>query len=220
MFTSIVRVTTASTAILYALYLLIQPIRFHPFLTAMILGAVGFGIAFSIHNLLLSHGILTLNQIHLFSAPLLEQPLKAVLLAILLVGFRRIQAGEGAHYGFGIGVGFAILENAVYIISDPSQTLAIAAARSVSVNLMHGIGIAIVSYGLAMYLRGHLKLTPLLLLIGVAVVIHASSNFLTHEMGVYGAASAIGLSITGITLLSLLSKTGLRSVTSASTVPS
>jgi hypothetical protein len=42
---------------------------------------------------------------------------------------------------------------------------------------------------------------------------HAVSNFLTHELGIYGVASAIALSIAGIMLLALLSKTAIRPIT-------
>ena len=215
MFTSIVLVTAASTAILYALYLLIQPNRIHLLLAAIVLGALAFGIALGIHDVLLSTGILTLKQIQLFSAPLLEEILKAALLVMFMMRIKAIQPGEGAFYGFAVGVGFAILESAVYILSDPSQALTVAVARSVSVNLMHGIGIALVGYGMAMFRQNRLSITPTLILAGAAVVMHAVSNFLTNEMGIYGVASAIALSIIGIMLLALLSKTAIPPITNA-----
>jgi RsiW-degrading membrane proteinase PrsW (M82 family) len=220
MFTSIVLVTAASTSILYAFYLLIQPKRGHLLVTALILGAVAFGIAFAIQDVLLTEHILTLKQINLFSAPLLEELLKAALLVVFIMRIKTIQPGEGAFYGFAIGVSFAILESAAYILSDPSQALNVAAARSVSVNLMHGIGIALAGYGMVMCRQGRLSIMPTFVLVGAAVVIHAASNFLTNEVGVYGAASAIGLSIAGIMFLALLSKTAIRPLTNSAPVQS
>ena len=212
MFTSIVLVTAAATSILYAFYLLIQPKRIHLLLTALILGVVAFGIACTVQDLLFAKDMLTLKQINLFSAPLLEELLKAALLALFIMRIRAIQPGEGAFYGFALGVGFAILESAAYIMSDPSQALNVATARSVSVNLMHGIGIALVGYGIVMCRQRRLGAMPTIILVATAVVIHASSNFLTNQMGIYGAASAIGLSLAGIMLLALLSKTVMRPI--------
>jgi RsiW-degrading membrane proteinase PrsW (M82 family) len=212
MFTSIVLVTAAATAILYAFYLLIQPKRIHLLATALILGAIAFGAACVTQDVLFAKDLLTLRQINLFSAPLLEELLKSALLGLFIMRIKAIQPGEGAFYGFAMGVGFAILESAAYIMSDPSQALNLAAARSVSVNLMHSIGVALVGYGIVMCRQQRLGVTPVIILVATAIVIHASSNFMTSEMGIYGAASAIGLSVAGMMLLALLSKTVMRPI--------
>jgi RsiW-degrading membrane proteinase PrsW (M82 family) len=157
---------------------------------------------------LIDNQLLSIKQIYLFGAPLLEELLKATLLLAVVGRMKALQPGEGALYGFSFGVGFAIAESVAYMSSDPTQAMSIAAARSVSVNLMHGIGIALVGYGIAIYVRSRLNLIPTVILLGGAVVLHAANNYLTLEMGMYGTASAIALSVTGISLIALLAKMG------------
>lgn len=193
---------------IYALYLLTQPTRIRPLGYALVAGAAAFGIAFAIHNMLVENHLFSIKQIYLFGAPLVEEVLKAGLLLAVASRIKALQPGEGTLYGFGVGIGFAIAESAAYISSDPTQAMSIAAARSVSVNLMHGIGVALVGYGIAIYVMDRFSAIPTLILVGGAVVFHAANNYLTIEMGMYGTASAIALSITGMMMIALLTKMG------------
>ncbi len=108
--------------------------------------------------------------------------------AILLYLIRRTDFTyfvDGAIYGFTVGIGFAIIENFEYVLSNPSAALTLALMRVLSVNLIHAtacgsIGIAL---GLSRFERsGSLRRIGILLLaILVAVGIHMAFNNLVSD---------------------------------------
>ena len=121
----------------------------------------------------------------MYVAPVVEETLKAVFVVYLLqrnkVGF----VVDAAIHGFGIGTGFAVLENIYYLTVNPDASLWTWIVRGMGTAIMHGGATAIVAmvsktlHNRADGLRLHLLLPGL----GVAVVLHSVYNhFLLHPL--------------------------------------
>jgi RsiW-degrading membrane proteinase PrsW (M82 family) len=106
---------------------------------SLLWGGVSFGLAFMVQNFLVDSKLLNLTSIHLLIAPVLEELLKALPLLVLVSRIR-----HGVVYGFAIGLGFALIESAVYISANPDYALGAALARVISIHLIHGFTTALV----------------------------------------------------------------------------
>jgi len=120
-----------------------------------------------------------------YVAPVVEEALKAAFVVWLL---RRHQVGfvvDAAIHGFGIGTGFAFLENLYYLQANPDATIWTWIGRGLGTAVMHGGATSIVamisktlhhrsgSFGLHLLLPG----------LAVAVVLHSLYNhFLVHPL--------------------------------------
>jgi RsiW-degrading membrane proteinase PrsW (M82 family) len=120
-----------------------------------------------------------------YVAPVVEETLKATFVVYLLgrnkVGF----VVDAAIHGFGIGTGFAFLENLYYLQASPGAPLWTWAIRGFGTAIMHGGATAIVAMVSKTFhnrldaLRLHLLLPGLT----VAVVLHSLYNhFLLHPI--------------------------------------
>jgi RsiW-degrading membrane proteinase PrsW (M82 family) len=120
-----------------------------------------------------------------YVAPVVEETLKAAFVVYLLqrnkVGF----VVDAAIHGFGIGTGFAFLENLYYLRVNPDATFWTWVVRGLGTAIMHGGATAIVAMvsrslaNRAGVFRLHLVLPGL----GVAVVLHSLYNhFLLHPL--------------------------------------
>jgi hypothetical protein len=114
----------------------------------------------------------------MYVAPVVEESLKAAFVVWLLqrnkVGF----VVDAAIHGFGIGTGFAFLENLYYLQANPHATLWTWIVRGFGTAIMHGGATAIVAM-VSKTLHNRLDaLRPHLLLPGfiVAVVLHSLYN--------------------------------------------
>jgi len=113
-----------------------------------------------------------------YVAPVVEEPLKAVFVVYLL---RRSKVGfvvDAAIHGFGIGTGFAFLENLYYVHATPEATLWTWVVRGFGTAIMHGGAtsiVAMISKGLQ---RRSDAFQPHQVLPGlcVAVVLHSLYN--------------------------------------------
>lgn len=113
-----------------------------------------------------------------YVAPIIEETLKAAYIAYLLsrskVGF----VVDAAIYGFGIGAGFAFLENLYYLSVNPGAGLWTWFVRGFGTAVMHGGATAILAM-VARTLHNRVDgFRPALLLpgLGVAVVLHSLYN--------------------------------------------
>jgi RsiW-degrading membrane proteinase PrsW (M82 family) len=87
-------------------------------------------------------------------APLVEEAVKALILIYLATRRDFAYLGDGAVYGFAVGVGFSIVENYLYVTSGVfSNVLFTALGRALSASLLHGSTSAVVGLGLA-YAKG------------------------------------------------------------------
>jgi len=128
---------------------------------------------------------LDVSRYSLYVAPLVEETLKAAFVAYLL---RRNKVGfvvDAAIHGFGIGTGFAVLENIYYLSVIPGATLWTWIARGLGTAVMHGGATAIVAM-VAWTLQNRFNaFRPWFLLpgLGAAAVLHSLYNhFLLHPL--------------------------------------
>jgi RsiW-degrading membrane proteinase PrsW (M82 family) len=120
-----------------------------------------------------------------YVAPVVEETLKATFVVHLL---RRNKVGfvvDAAIHGFGIGTGFAVLENIYYLYATPGATLWTWIVRGLGTAIMHGGATAIVAM-VSRTLQNRadaFRLWFLLPGLGVAVVLHSLYNhFLLHPL--------------------------------------
>ena len=113
-----------------------------------------------------------------YAAPVVEESLKAAFVVYLL---RRNKVGfvvDAAIHGFGVGTGFAFLENLYYVHANPAATLWIWVVRGFGTAIMHGGATSIVAMvSKALHDRSD-AFRPWLVLPGlvVAVVLHSLYN--------------------------------------------
>ena len=81
-------------------------------------GLAAFGFATLINPLLVRQGILTNSQVVRYSAPILEEILKALILFLLIRSPKFTYFVDGAIYGFAAGISFAVVENWQYIMGS------------------------------------------------------------------------------------------------------
>lgn len=113
-----------------------------------------------------------------YVAPFVEETLKAAYVAYLLWRSRVGFVVDAAIYGFGIGTGFAFLENLYYLSAHPDAGPWTWFVRGFGTAVMHGGATAIFAM-IARTLHNRADaLRPLLLLpgLGVAVVLHSLYN--------------------------------------------
>jgi len=128
---------------------------------------------------------LDFTRYSVYVAPIVEEALKAAFVVYLL---KRNKVGfvvDAAIHGFGIGTGFAFLENLYYLQLNPDVTPWTWIVRGLGTAIMHGGATAIVAmvsrtlHNQRDAFRLHLVLPGL----GVAVVLHSLYNqFLLHPL--------------------------------------
>ncbi len=112
-----------------------------------------------------------------YVAPVVEESLKAAFVVWLLqrnkVGF----VVDAAIHGFGIGTGFAFLENLYYLQANPDATFWLWIVRGLGTAIMHGGATSIVAMVAKTLNRSDAFRLPLVLPgLGVAVVLHSLYN--------------------------------------------
>ncbi len=118
------------------------------------------------------------DQYSRYVAPVVEESLKAAFVVYLL---RRNKVGfvvDAAIHGFGIGTGFAFLENLYYVTVNPSATFWTWIVRGLGTAIMHGGATAILAMVTKTLHNRRDAFRPWLLLPGlaVAVVLHSLYN--------------------------------------------
>lgn len=142
------------------------------------------------------------------TAPLIEEVLKALVLVYLMRRPSFHYFVDGAVYGFGVGIGFAVVENIAYLSGTPSLSLAV--IRVLSTSLMHAMASGVVGISLGRLRRTHMIFLPLLG-IGAAAGIHIGYNSIVNNLT--GAALllvAISIGVGGAALIALQITLGLR----------
>ena len=140
----------------------------------MVAGAAAYGV-----NVWLRPALgLDWDQYSRYAAPVVEESLKAAFVVWLL---RRNQVGfvvDAAIHGFGIGTGFAVLENLYYLEANPGAAAWTWVVRGLGTAVMHGGATSIVAMvAKALHNRSD-AFRPWLVLPGlaVAVVLHSLYN--------------------------------------------
>ncbi len=154
------------------------------------------------------HQLLGYALVVSLTAPVIEEILKA---AVLIYYIRRpsfYYFVDGAVYGFGVGIGFAVVENFAYLSSAPS--LALAVTRVLSTSLMHASASAVVGISLGRLRRARMPLLPLIGIAG-AVTVHVVYNNIVNSLtGTALLLVAAGIGLSGAIVLALQIIHGLR----------
>lgn len=119
-----------------------------------------------------------LGQYAMYVAPVVEEGFKAVYVAYLLSASRVGFVVDAAIYGFGIGTGFAFIENLYYLRVNEAATVWTWFVRGFGTAVMHGATTAILAMVSRTLHNRFDGFRPYLLLPGfcVAVVLHSLYN--------------------------------------------
>jgi RsiW-degrading membrane proteinase PrsW (M82 family) len=188
--------------------------EFRLILTCFIAGAIAVAIASQINGTLYGRGLLKRNDIIRYTAPVVEEIFKGLLLWYLVRRPKFTYFVEGAVYGFAAGIGFAIFENFQYILGAGNSGLGTAISRVISTNLMHATTTSLLGIALG-YARFEQVLRQILVsLLGMltAILVHAGFNNLVTRVnpgtGLLIYAAMWGLAGTG--LVALIIQRGLK----------
>jgi len=120
-----------------------------------------------------------------YAAPVVEESLKALFVVFLVARNRVGFVVDAAIHGFGIGTGFAVLENLYYVHATPDASLWTWVVRGFGTAIMHGGATSIVAM-VTKTLQGRAgAFRPPLVLPGLAVamVLHSLYNhFVLHPL--------------------------------------
>ncbi|MCC6802520.1 MAG: PrsW family intramembrane metalloprotease [Anaerolineae bacterium] len=142
------------------------------------------------------------------TAPVVEEVLKALVLVYCMRRASFYYFVDGAVYGFGVGVGFAMIENFAYVSGTPSVSLAV--VRVLSTSLMHAMASGVVGISLGRLRRTRRTVMPLLGIVA-AVAIHVAYNHVVNTLtGLPLALVAITIGVGGAALIGLQILYGLR----------
>ena len=149
-------------------------------------GAVGaYSLAVLVNTEVIASGVSrsTLTRV---TAPMIEEVLKAMILAYLLrqPSFRYVV--DGAVYGLAAGIGFGLSENVLYYLPESGEAvLGTAIIRTLSTLLMHATASALFGISLGRLRRStgmHRTALPLFG-IGLAIALHVFYNNVVSELG-------------------------------------
>lgn len=197
---AVLLIISASLLTLYALRLLIDRVALSALAAALICGSLAFVAALVTHEALLSAHILNAKQIRLVAAPLVEETLKMLVLLGVIAALRSRRLTDGLLLGFSVGTGFALIETGFYVVGDPYNALGIAAARSVSVHLMHSLSTTVVGLAAVYSLRHAHSFSYLVIALLIAFLNHAFNNYSTEQFGVAAFPGAVVLGIGGLVI--------------------
>lgn len=123
------------------------------------------------------------DEVVRFWAPIVEEILKSLIVIYLVFRADFNYIVDGAIYGFGVGIGFAVIENIQYMNSKIEIALLVAVARVFSTNLVHATGSGVIGAALANWRGDKSKRAPAFVVLGYAFAIffHALFNSMVSE---------------------------------------
>ncbi len=121
------------------------PINF----VTLLWGILAYLLAVQVNSGMIDMGWATRAQVIRIGAPIAEEILKSLILIYLVQRADFNYVVDGAIYGFGAGIGFAIIENYEYVLGHSDIALTVAVARVFSTNLIHATGSGVIGTALA-----------------------------------------------------------------------
>jgi RsiW-degrading membrane proteinase PrsW (M82 family) len=112
-------------------------------------GIIAYLAAAQINPAVVNWGWASWDQVVRIVAPIVEEILKSLILIYIVTRADFNFVVDGAIYGFGVGIGFAIVENIEYVVGNPEIALVVAIARVFSTNLIHATGSGLIGTALA-----------------------------------------------------------------------
>lgn len=183
--------------------------KFYVNIITLVWGLVAYGLAAQINPAMVETGWVTRSQVIRITAPILEEILKSLILIYLVRRADFNYVVDGAIYGFGAGIGFAIIENWEYVTGHPEIALGIAIARVFSTNLVHATGSGLIGSALA-FQRGENTApawTAVILGYLFSIAFHMGFNT-TVSAGTF-LFFAIGIGLVGTALIWFVIRRGL-----------
>jgi CRP-like cAMP-binding protein/RsiW-degrading membrane proteinase PrsW (M82 family) len=160
-------------------YDLYQTGKFKYNFATLIWGIAAYFLAAQINPAILNIGLAdSWDQIVRFWAPIVEEILKSLIVIYLVSRADFNYIVDGAIYGFGVGIGFAAIENIQYMNSNLEIALIVAVARVFSTNLVHATGSGLIGAALANQRGDKSKRAPLFVVGGYvfAIFFHGLFN--------------------------------------------
>lgn len=118
--------------------------KFYFVIVSMMWGVMAYLLAARTNPYIIDAGWATREQVIRIAGPILEELLKSLILIYLVQRAYFNYVVDGAVYGFGAGIGFAIIENYEYIVGNPEIAIVVAVARVFSTNLIHAAGSGVI----------------------------------------------------------------------------
>lgn len=157
--------------------------KFGKNIATLICGIIAYLLAAQINPAVANTGWLEWTQVVRIVAPIVEEILKAFILIYLVNRADFNYVVDGAIYGFGAGIGFAIIENVEYVQGNIEFALVIALARVFSTNLMHATSSGLIGTALAFHRGSTNKKRGLLVIFGgyiLAMFFHGIFNTMVN----------------------------------------
>jgi RsiW-degrading membrane proteinase PrsW (M82 family) len=104
----------------------------------MVLGGVAAAASYTINGMLLSHLAMDFTTYSRYVSPVVEESAKALVLIWFIRSQRTGFLVDASIFGFAVGTGFALLENAYYLRSIPDTHLVVWVLRGLGTAVMHG----------------------------------------------------------------------------------
>jgi len=166
-------------------------------------GALAYLLAVQVNRAVANSGLLTWTEIIRYMAPFGEEIFKSLILICLVNRADFNYIVDGALYGFGAGIGFAVFENVEYVRgTETERALFLAVARVFSTNLVHAAGSGLIGAALAFHRGTKDKRLGAYAILGgyaVAIVFHGVFNAMVNA-GTF-LAVAIGYGMIGAALI-------------------
>ena len=146
----------------------------------IVLGGAAAAVSYTANVALLSRLTMDFTAYSRYVAPVVEESAKSIVLVWLIRSQRTGFLVDASIYGFAVGTGFALLENAYYLGSIPDAHLAVWLIRGLGTAVMHGGTTSI--FGISSQLLAEFK-SPKQILVFIpglltAVVLHSLFNHL------------------------------------------
>jgi RsiW-degrading membrane proteinase PrsW (M82 family) len=104
----------------------------------IVLGGAAAAASYTVNGILLSRFAIDFTTYSRYVAPVVEESAKALILIWFIRSQRTGFLVDAAIYGFAVGTGFALLENAYYLRSIPDTHLVVWLIRGLGTAVMHG----------------------------------------------------------------------------------
>lgn len=179
-------------------------------LLTVFFGICAYMVATQINPFFIESGWLTRTQVIRIAGPFVEEILKAIIL-VILVRREDFSIATGAIYGFGAGIGFAVVENIEYILPREEIALVVAVARVFSTNLVHAAGSGLIGTAVA-YIKFYRSKSDYLLASGAilfGILLHMGFNTIVSEGTSFFIALVVGL-LGGLTIALIINRANKR----------
>lgn len=118
-------------------------VRLRAVIMSIVWGGLAVLVCFAFHQWLLTRAFVNVSTAAYYIAPVTEESLKALIVAVLILRARIGFSVDAAIHGFAVGAGFALVENGIYLWTLPVGSLALWVVRGFGTAVLHGATTAI-----------------------------------------------------------------------------